>query len=201
MVDLFKNSEIEFDRGTSVHYNLPAFNTGFSCNNDLHFDTPCKKSKLKTPLYKDNYLREFVTEEEKAAVRRALGIDGSSSSTGTSLLTISDDLPTLPSLLAASVKQLKQGDAFFAPVTTFKAVYDSTGTSLQTRFEDIQSLLTTQQKELQSITQISQSSEISSLGDVQLFLRGFNNGDTLVSKLDEINQENLRFEKTGEILN
>lgn len=201
MIDLFKNSEIEFERGKCGQYSFPAFNTGFGTNGDLHFDTPCKKPKLNTPLYKENYLREFVTEEEKAAVRKALGLYGSSDVVAMSLLTTSDELPTLSNLLAAPVKQIKQANEIFLPITSFEAVYDSKGKTLKTRLEDVQSLLTTQRKELNSITQISQSSKITSLGDVQVFLQGFNNGDTLLSKLEEINQENLRFEKTGEISN
>lgn len=201
MIDLFNNSEIEFERGKCGKCSFPTFNTGFGTNGDLHFDTPCKKPKLNTPLYKENYLREFVTEEEKAAVRKALGLYGSGDVVAMSLLTTSNELPTLSSLLAAPVKQIKQADEIFLPITSFEAVYDSTGKTLKTRLEDVQSLLTTQRKELNSITQISQSSKITSLGDVQVFLQGFNNGDTLLSKLEEINQENLRFEKTGEISN
>lgn len=201
MVDLLQNSKVELNRGKSPCCDVPTFNTGFGCNNELHFEHSCRKPKLKTPLYKDNYLREFATEEEKAAVRKALGLFGYNDVVAMSLLTTSEEIPSTSSLLSAPVKQMRQGDVFFLPITSFKAVYDSSGNTLQTRFDEIQSLLTVQQKELNNITQISQSSEISSLGDVQLFLQGFNNGDTLLSKLDEINQDILRFEKTGEILN
>jgi hypothetical protein len=38
---------------------------------------------------------------------------------------------------------------------------------------------------------------ITSLGDVKLFLQGFNNGDNLHNTIDTMNQEMLRFEKTG----
>ena len=47
------------------------------------------------------------------------------------------------------------------------------------------------------ITQVSNYEQITSLGDVNLFLQGFKNGDTLHNELDEIKQEMLRFEETG----
>ena len=50
------------------------------------------------------------------------------------------------------------------------------------------------------ILQVSKQKQISSLGDVTLFLQGFNNGDNLHNKLDEMNQEMLRFEQTGQII-
>ena len=43
------------------------------------------------------------------------------------------------------------------------------------------------------------SKVISSLGDVKLFLQGFSNGDDLHQTLEVMNQEMLRFEKTGNI--
>jgi hypothetical protein len=47
------------------------------------------------------------------------------------------------------------------------------------------------------INQVSGNTEITSLGDVKLFLQGFNNGDNLHTTLTQMNEEMLRFEKTG----
>ena len=42
------------------------------------------------------------------------------------------------------------------------------------------------------ITKISNSKQITSLGDVKLFLEGFNNGDNLKEQLDTITQTVLK---------
>ena len=47
------------------------------------------------------------------------------------------------------------------------------------------------------ITSVSGGDIINSLGDVRLFLQGFNNGDNLHNILENMDQEMLRFEKTG----
>ena len=116
-----------------------------------------------------------------------------------SLLTAEDTLPTQKDWDEFSIKQLRKGDKFFTPITSIKAVYDSDGVSLDTKLDTLNSRLIQQQKELVSITQISNVKEITSLGDIKLFLKGFNNGDNLYNKLDSMEQEMLRFEKTGQI--
>lgn len=201
IVDLLQSSEIEFKTCTKSDTNTIPMQTGFGEGNDLHYDTPCKKPDLKTPLYLENYLTEFTSEEEKAAARHALGLYNKGDVVAMSLLTAEDTIPSQQAWFDVPVKQLRKGDVFFAPVTSFSAVYDSSGKTLETRFDSVQTLLSAQQKELISITQVSQSTSISSLGDVKVFLQGFNNGDNLFTKLDVMDQEMLRFEKTGEIIN
>ena len=49
------------------------------------------------------------------------------------------------------------------------------------------------------INQVSGEQAISSLGDVKVFLQGFNNGENLHNIIDRMDQEMIRFEKTGEI--
>ena len=73
IIDILKNSEIEFNTCPTFKNNVNSFNTGFGDNGDLHFKTPCSRPKLITPLYRENYLHEFETEEEKAQARHALG--------------------------------------------------------------------------------------------------------------------------------
>ena len=175
-----------------------ASNTGFG-DNALHYETSCKRPTLKTPLYLENYLKEFVTEEEKAAARHALGLYNKNDVVLLSLLTAEDGIPSDNVFKKASVKQLKKGDQFFIPVTAINAVYDFEGNSLDSKIDEINKMLGNQQKELLKITQVTNSKVISSLGDVKKFLQGFNNGDSLHDTLDEINQEMLRFEKTGDI--
>lgn len=199
IIELLQNSEIEFETCPKLEDKLENINTGFGENNDLHFEDRCKKPELKVPLYQENYLSEFKTEEEKAAARHALGLYNKGDVVAMSLLTAEDNLPASQDWIDATIKQLRKGDKFFTPITQFKAVYDSTGTTLDVKFNDIQALIIQQQKELVKITEVSGKKEITSLGDVRVFLQGFNNGDNLHNTLDNMNQEMLRFEKTGQI--
>lgn len=175
------------------------FDTGFGENNDLHYETLCKLPELKTPLYQENYLQEFVSEEEKAAARHALGLYNKEDIVAMSLLTAEDQLPSDNDWLNSTLKQLRKGDKFFTPITSTKAVYDSEGNTLNNILNNIDSLIVTQQKEIVKINEISNLDVITSLGDVKLFLQGFNNGDNLYNTLETMNQEMIRFEKTGQI--
>lgn len=199
IIELLQNSEIEFATCPKLDDNLLNVNTGFGENNDLYYETPCKKPELKTPLYQENYLKEFTTEEEKAAARHALGLYNKGDIVAMSLLTAEDSLPSQVDKEEATIKHLRKGDKFFNPITSFTAVYDVSGVTLDTRLADINSLIIEQQKEIVKINQVSKLETISSLGDVKLFLQGFNNGDNLHNTLDNMNQEMLRFEKTGQI--
>ena len=199
IINLLQNSEIEFTTCPKIEDTLLNMNTGFGENNDLHYETPCKKPELKTPLYQENYLREFDTEEEKAAVRHALGLYNKGDIVAMSLLTAEDTLPTQNDWDFATIKQLRKGDKFFTPITQFNAVFDSSGKTLETILHEFNSTIIDHQKELMKITQVSNYEQITSLGDVNLFLQGFKNGDTLHNELDEIKQEMLRFEETGQI--
>lgn len=114
-----------------------------------------------------------------------------------SLLTAEDSLPSQQNWLDATIKQLRKGDKFFTPITSTGAVYNSEGNTLDVILKQINSLIIEQQKEIVKINQASNLETITSLGDVRLFLQGFNNGDNLHNTLDTMNQEMLRFEKTG----
>lgn len=199
IINLLQNSEIEFKTCPTVSDKLIDMNTGFGENNDLHFKTPCAKPQLKTPLYQENYLSEFVTEEEKAAARHALGLYNKGDIVAMSLLTAKEELPDTSDLLLAPVKQMRQGDIFFTPITSFKAVYDTSGVTLDKRIKEINTSISNQKKDILSITQTSKETSITSLGDVRVFLKGFDNGDNLRNTLDEMNQDMLRFESTGQM--
>lgn len=199
IIELLQNSEIEFETCPKLEDKLEDINTGFGENNDLHYETKCKLPELKVPLYQQNYLSEFVTEEEKAAARHSLGLYNKGDVVAMSLLTAEDSLPSSQDWSEATIKQLRKGDKFFTPITSFKAVYDTSGVTLDTRLNDINSLIIQQQKEIFKITQVSNNVNITSLGDVTAFLLGFNNGDNLHTVLDDMDQEMLRFEKTGQI--
>ena len=69
-------------------------NTGFGNGNSLQYETSCKKPSLKTPLYLDNYLGEFKSEEEKAAARHSLGIYNQGDVVAMSLLTTEGGIPS-----------------------------------------------------------------------------------------------------------
>ena len=199
IIDILKNSEIEFNTCPTFKNNVNSFNTGFGDNGDLHFKTPCSRPKLSTPLYRENYLYEFETEEEKAQARRALGLYNKGDVVAMSLLTAEDTNPTKLNWAEIPFKELRKGDKPFVPVTSFSAVFDSSGVSLTTLLKDIQTTIKEHQKVIIDITKISNSKQITSLGDVKLFLEGFNNGDILKETIDEINQNTLRFETTGQM--
>lgn len=199
IIELLQNSEIEFETCPKLEDKLDNINTGFGENNDLHFEDKCAKPELKVPLYQENYLSEFKTEEEKAAARHALGLYNKGDVVAMSLLTAEDNLPTVSDWASAKSKQLRKGDKFFTPITSFNAVYDINGITLTTRLNDINSLIIEQQKEIMKINQVSGQQTISSLGDVKMFLQGFNNGENLHNIIDQMDQEMLRFQKTGEI--
>lgn len=199
IIDLLQGAEIEFETCPKLEEKLDNFNTGFGENNDLHFEDTCSKPKLKKPLYHDNYLGEFVTEEEKAAARHALGLYNKGDVVAMSLLTAEDARPTQQQWTEATIKQLRKGDKFFTPFTSFNAVFDSDGESLTSRLSDVQQMIIQQQKEIAKINAISGGATISSLGDVRVFLQGFNNGENLHITLDSMNQQMLRFQKTGDI--
>lgn len=194
VTDLLQNAEFDY-----CWNNSSSMNTGFGGNNSLHYSKSCGSSSIKTPLYLENYLAEFKSEEEKAAVRKALGIYNRNDVVAMSLLTAEEGKPSQQDWNNAVSKQLKQGDVFFTPVTSFKSVFDSEGVTLDIKLKEINTLVVEQQKSLNQIIQVSKSETISSLGDVKAFLQGFNNGDTLRKTLDDINQDMLRFEKTGQI--
>lgn len=174
-------------------------NTGFGKNNDLFFETKCKLPELKVPLYKSNYLNEFITEEEKAAARHALGIYNRGDVVAMSLLTAEDTLPTQNDWLDVTSKQLRKGDRFFTPITSFNSVFDLEGNTLTKRFDEVSKLILNNSKEIINILEVSKDKSITSLGDVKIFLQGFNNGDNLHTTLQNMNEEMLRFEKTGQM--
>lgn len=195
IIDLLQNSEIEFKTCPHISNKLDDMNTGFGEGQELHYDTPCKKPELKTPLYKDNYLNEFVTEEEKASVRKAIGIYTKGDVMTDGLLTITEDKPSMQELIRASIQQLRKSDQFFAPITITKAVFDEEGNTLNTVIQNIKEAIQSNQASIANIVQESNSKTITSLGDVKKFLQGFNNGDKLQDSLAMINAEMLRFEK------
>lgn len=172
---------LEVEQCPQLEESVDNFNTGFGNKNDLHFE--CKKPALKLPLYKENYLQEFKTQEEKAAARHALGLYNKEDVVAMSLLTAEDSVPN--NWKNISLKELRKGDKFFAPYTTTNAVFDSDGISLQVK--------------LKEITQESNGNNIVSLGDMKKFLQGFTKGDTLYTTINKMNQDMLRFEKTGQI--
>lgn len=170
------------------------FNTGFGENHDLYYEAICKKPDLKTPLYLENYLSEFVSEEEKAAARHALGLYNKGDVVAMSLLTAENKVPSKEDWLEALSLQMRKGDKFFTPMTSFNAVFDSEGNTLTKTVASLNKLILEQQNEINKINKVSNSKSITSLGDVRVFLDGFSNGDNLHVTIDNINKEMLRFE-------
>lgn len=220
--NLAQNSEIEFNR-CQDNNNLSNFNTGFGGNNDLHYETECvdpdtnnfntgfevnneihpktecKIHNIKTPLYQENYFSEFKTEEERQAARHALGLYTNTDVVLMTLLTAENGIPSQDVWQDAEIKQMQNGYEFFTPLTSFNAVYDSNGKTLDSRVKELQSLIQSSQKEINKINQASSGSTITSLQDVKLFLEGFSNGETLRETINNMDQQMIRFEKTGQI--
>ena len=184
---LLMNPNIQLENDTTDD-----FNTGFGSNNDLHYKAHCVRPPLKTPLYRENYLTEFLSEEEKAAARHALGLYNKEDIVAMSLLTAEDSLPSDLDWKNITVKHLRKGDKFFSPAVSWNSIFDNEGVTLETRF----SMIT---EAVESISKPTNSKIISSLGDVKVFLQGFSNGDNLHKTLETMDQEMLRFEKTGHI--
>jgi hypothetical protein len=199
IIELLQSPEIEFDVCPKLEDKLDNFNTGFGENNDLHFEDKCKKPSLKIPLYKENYLGEFVTPEEKAAVRRALGLYNGEDVISMSLLTAVDEKPSMQQLLGAKAKQMRKGNEFFTPYTSFKAVIGSDGKSLDENIKSIKNLITANKNAIDKIQKETSEKYVTSLGDIRKLLKGFKNGDNLHDTITEMNQEMLRFTKRGEI--
>lgn len=199
IIDILQNSEIEFETCPKLEDNLDDFNTGFGENNDLHYETNCKTHELKKPLYQENFLREFVTEEEKAAARHSLGLYNKGDVVAMSMLTSEEAIPSQQDWNEAALAQMKKGDKFFTPYTSFNAVFNKSGQTLTTVVSNLNTLITAQQKEIAQMNATSNGDSISSLGDVRVFLQGIRNGNSLKNILDDMNQEMLRFEKTGQI--
>lgn len=197
IINLLQNSEIEFKTCPTLSNSLQNINTGFGESNELHYKSPCSKPILKVPLYKDNFLNEFVTEEDKAAARHALGLYNKGDVVAMSLLTAENKQPTTQDWSDNVILQLRKGDKFFTPITSTKAVFDTSGVTLDSKLNELNSLVKKQQKDIVAITQVSNSQTITSLGDVKVFLQGFSNEDKLKNTIDDMNQEMLRFEKTG----
>lgn len=198
IIDLLQGAEIEFETCPKIEEKFENINTGFGDKHDLYFETKCKP-KLNTPLYRDNYLNEFASEEEKAAARHALGIYNKGDVVAMSLLTAESNPPSDTEFKEAIIQQLRKGDKFFVPYTSFAAVFDSNGDTLEHKMANVLDLITQQQKEIVKINTTSTETSIYSLGDVRVFLQGFNNGDNLHTTLDSMNKEMLRFEQTGQI--
>lgn len=193
--NILQNSELDCSHSESVEQ----FETGFGENHDLYFESQCKHPELKTPLYAENYLNEFVSEEDKAAARHALGLYNKEDVVAMSLLTAENKIPAKVDWENIDILQLRKGDKFFAPFTSFDAVFDRQGNSLQNRFAEVYEIADEQRKALGDLFKPSNSTTISSLGDVRVFLQGFDNGDNLHTIIEDINQEMLRFEKTGQM--
>ena len=121
-IEFLQNSGIGFGTCSTCKDTDYEFQTGFGSHDVLYLDGKCSKPKLNIPLYKENFLSEFKTEEEKAAARHALGLYNKGDVVGMSLLTTDDGLPSGAQWLEAEILQLKRGDKFFTPLTSIDSV-------------------------------------------------------------------------------
>lgn len=198
----FENSQLNTksrDNPVLKHNKKLNIKSGFGANDTLIFDTPCKKPELKTPMLKENYLGEFITEEEKAIARHNLGLYNKHDIVAMSLLTAEDQLPSSQDWNKITFKHLRKGDQFFAPITSFDAVIDFEGNTLSSKLKKIDLKIDQNKEDIIKINNISDSKQVSTLGDVKLFLKGFDKEVSLYDTINNIDRSALRFEKTGQI--
>jgi hypothetical protein len=197
ILNILGKPEIEFT--ICPNPDIEEFNSGFGANNTLHFKLPCKKPELQTPLYKENFLREFITNEDKAEVRKSLGLFNDEDIISKSLLSAVESIPNIKEIQSAPIYQLRKGNKFFTPLTSFSSVLDAKGDTLETKINELHSMFNNYKQSVDSITSVSKESGINTLGDIKLFLQGFNKNESLLNKLDRIDHDTLRFEITGDI--
>lgn len=193
---LMTNSKTKFEN-CPIDDGFDITNTGFGEGNTLHLTSFCKKPKTKTPLYLENYLREFKTEEEKAAARNSLGLYNRGDVVTNSLLTLETYLPEQEEFNSPNIRTIYVGNTFISPIVSTTSVYHTSGKTLEDIVEEFRQTIENSTSTLQNLTSPSSNPQVTTLGDIQQLLKGFKNGNDLCEVIDTMNQEMLRFEQTG----
>ena len=88
----------------SIKYSI---DTGFDIQSSLDYN-PCSQRPLSQPLYKENYLGEFETEEEKRIARRNLGLFDDNDVVAMSLITTDEAVTDKDILDLLKIKTINQ---------------------------------------------------------------------------------------------
>lgn len=179
----------------SIKYSI---DTGFDIQSSLDYN-PCSQRPLSQPLYKENYLGEFETEEEKRIARRNLGLFDDNDVVAMSLITTDEAVTDKDILDLLEIKTINQGNTPFAPQTTATAVLVKQGNAYNTLQEVLGEQSSSIKKASSRIDQLLNKSTsgtaIKTVGDINAFLSGFKNTETL----GEIIADHLLFESKGTI--
>ena len=179
----------------SIKYSI---DTGFDIQSSLDYN-PCSQRPLSQPLYKENYLGEFETEEEKRIARRNLGLFDDNDVVAMSLITTDEAITDKDILDLLKIKTINQGNIPFAPQTTATAVLVKQGNAYNTLQEVLGEQSSSIKKESSRIDQLLNKSTsgtaIKTVGDINAFLSGFKNTETLRG----IIADHLLFESKGTI--
>ena len=179
----------------SIKYSI---DTGFDIQSSLDYN-PCSPRPLSQPLYKENYLGEFETEEEKRIARHNLGLFDNKDVVAMNLITTDDAITDTDILDLLKIKTINQGNIPFAPQTTATAVLVKQGNTYST----LQDVLRQQSSSIeransridQLLNKSTSGAAIKTIGDINAFLSGFKNTETL----GEIIADHLLFESKGTI--
>lgn len=175
-----------------------SIDTGFDTQSSLDYK-PCSPRPLSQPLYKENYLGEFETEEEQRMARHNLGLFDDKDVVAMSLITTDKAVTDKDILDLLEIKAINQGNVPFAPQTTAPAVLVKQGNAYNTLQEVLGEQSLSIEKANSRIDQLLNKSTsgttIKTVGDINAFLSGFKNTETLM----EIVADHLLFESKGTI--
>ena len=175
-----------------------SIDTGFDTQSSLDYN-PCSPRPLSQPLYKENYLGEFETEEEKRLARHNLGLFDDKDVVAMSLITTDKAITNKDILDLLEIKAINQGNVPFAPQTTATAVLVKQGNTYSTLQEVLRQQSSSIERANSRIDQLLNKSTsgaaIKTVGDINAFLSGFKNTETL----REIVKDHLLFESKGTI--
>ena len=175
-----------------------SIDTGFDTQSSLDYN-PCSPRPLSQPLYKENYLGEFETEEEKRIARHNLGLFDNKDVVAMNVITTDDAVTNTDILDLLKIKTINQGNIPFAPQTTATAVLVKQGNAYNTLQEVLRqqnsSIERTNSRIDQLLNKSTSGAAIKTIGDINAFLSGFKNTETL----GEIIADHLLFESKGTI--
>ena len=175
-----------------------SIDTGFDTQSSLDYN-PCSPRPLSQPLYKENYLGEFETEEEKRIARHNLGLFDDKDIVAMSLITTDKAVTNKDILDLLEIKAINQGNVPFAPQTTATAVLVKQGNTYSTLQEVLRQQSSSIERVNSRIDQLLNKSTsgaaIKTIGDINAFLSGFKNTETI----KEIVKDHLLFESKGTI--
>lgn len=210
ILDKFKSTSVELNTSEQSTKECPlpvphnggsvkdSINTGFSTENSLDL-TPCADRTLSQPLYKENYLSEFTTEDEQRQARHNLGLYDDKDVVAMNLLTTGDKESDKSILDDFQIKVMQQGGKSFATQTVAKAVMvkkNGAYTDLQSVLSDYDTSVSRANTRIDALLAKSTTgASIRTVGDVNAFLTGYQTSQTLSGILGDY----LQFESKGEI--